>query len=143
MAYAGLGGTICSDEQFQISGAYVENEASWVWSNNGGGGSFNNPNLLNPIYTPSQTELDDARLNNTPIKLTLTAIGADVENDDAENCLIDEQSIYLNVESDIEVYAGIDAYLCTDENFIQLNGQIVQGNPVPVSYTHLTLPTKA
>ena len=130
VAYAGLGGTICSDEQFQISGAYVENAASWVWSNNGGGGSFNNPNLLNPIYTPSQTELDNARLNNTPIKLTLTAIGADVENDDAENCLFDEQSIYLNVESDIEVYAGPDAYLCTDENFIQLNGQIVQGNPV-------------
>lgn len=130
VAYAGLGGTICSDEQFQISGANVENAVSWEWSNGGTDGFFNNPNLLNPIYTPGPIELNNARLNNTPIELTLRAVGVNVENDSDADCLTDEQSISLNVESDINIYAGPDEYLCTDENFVQLSGQIMQGNPL-------------
>ena len=128
-AYAGLGGTICSNEPFQIQGAYVNNAVSFTWQTSGDG-SFNNPNLINPIYTPGSNDIENARLNGTPISLTLTANGVSIENDSANDCLVDSQTINITVEGDISVYAGPDFYLCTDESFIELNNATASGNPL-------------
>ena len=128
-AYAGLGGTICSNEPFQIQGAYVNNAVSFTWQTSGDG-SFNNPNLINPIYTPGSNDIENARLNGTPISLTLTANGVSIENDNANDCLVDSQTINITVEGDISVYAGPDFYLCTDESFIELSNATASGNPL-------------
>ena len=128
-AYAGLGGTICSNEPFQISGAEVTNAVSWIWTTSGDG-TFNNDELKNPTYTPGTNDIENARLNGTPISLTLTAYGVSIDNDDAQSCLLDSQTINVNVESDITVYAGPDVYLCTDESFIELSNATAEGNPV-------------
>ena len=128
-AYAGLGGTICSNEPYQIQGAYVNNAVSFTWQTSGDG-SFNNPNLINPIYTPGSNDIENARLNGTPISLTLTANGVSIENDSANDCLVDSQTINITVEGDISVYAGPDFYLCTDESFIELSNATASGNPL-------------
>jgi hypothetical protein len=122
-ANAGLGGTICSNEPFQISGATATLGSTVLWEPVNGDGFFNNPNLLNPIYYPAPSDKD-----NSPIQLKLTATGTTINGNDS--CATATSYINLNIEQDISVYAGPDVYLCTDEPFIELSNATAEGNPV-------------
>ena len=122
-ANAGLGGTICSNEPFQISGATATDGSTVFWETVNGDGFFNNPNLLNPIYYPALSDKD-----NSPIRLKLKATGTTINGNDS--CATATSIINLNIEQDISVYAGPDVYLCTDEPFIELSNATAEGNPV-------------
>ncbi|MCK9271205.1 MAG: hypothetical protein M0P50_12280, partial [Bacteroidales bacterium] len=66
-ADAGPDATLCEGELFELCCASAENYASLLWTTTGSG-TFDNPNTLLPVYTPS-----GADLNNGSVILTLTA----------------------------------------------------------------------
>ncbi len=66
-ANAGADATICSGGTFAITGATATNFASLTWSTSGSG-TFSNVNALNPVYTPSLTDI-----SNGSVTLTLAA----------------------------------------------------------------------
>jgi uncharacterized repeat protein (TIGR01451 family) len=66
-ADAGPDATLCEGELFELCCASAENYASLLWTTTGSG-TFDNPNTLLPVYTPSTTDL-----NNGSVILTLTA----------------------------------------------------------------------
>ena len=52
-AYAGPNATLCSGNTFILSGATATNYKTLTWSSTGG--TFNNVNALNPVFTPTTT----------------------------------------------------------------------------------------
>jgi hypothetical protein len=60
----------CSSLPYQITGVTGQNLGTVLWTSNSvNPGTFSNPSVLNPIYTPSAAELNAG----TPIILTVTA----------------------------------------------------------------------
>ena len=54
--YAGPAAEICSDETFAITNATVSPNATILWSTSGTG-TFSNQTDLDPIYTPSASDI--------------------------------------------------------------------------------------
>ena len=48
--------TIPENGTFNVAGSSAGNYSSLLWSTNGTG-SFNNPNILHPVYTPSAADI--------------------------------------------------------------------------------------
>ncbi|PKP29673.1 MAG: hypothetical protein CVT99_16190, partial [Bacteroidetes bacterium HGW-Bacteroidetes-16] len=67
VASVGTDVTICEVETYPIPGS-VANEESFVWSNNGGDGTFSDPNITTPVYTPGPADIAAGL-----VTLTLTA----------------------------------------------------------------------
>ena len=65
---AGEDGMICYYETYQLSG-YAENEESVLWTTTGDG-TFDDPAILDPVYTPGQEDID-----NGDVRLLLTGFG--------------------------------------------------------------------
>jgi len=55
-AFAGADASLCEGNSFTIAGASATNYASLEWSTNGDG-SFNDPNLLQPVYSPGSNDI--------------------------------------------------------------------------------------
>ena len=53
---AGNDATICPDKTYTLSGATATNYQSLAWGS-GGDGTFNDPSLLNPVYTPGPNDI--------------------------------------------------------------------------------------
>jgi len=66
VAVAGEDQTVCFSDAVQLSGS-VENADGFYWQSSGDG-EFNNPGILNPVYTPGQQDL-----TNLNFQLTLVA----------------------------------------------------------------------
>jgi subtilisin family serine protease len=67
-AWAGFNAAICEDQTHQLNGvANHYNSIAWTSSGNG---SFSNPAIPDPVYTPGQQDIDDGE-----VILTLTVIG--------------------------------------------------------------------
>ncbi|MDC3229259.1 hypothetical protein OAT87_01490, partial [Flavobacteriaceae bacterium] len=64
---AGVDVAICELDSYTLSDATVTNSSSLTWISSGTG-TFSNPNILNPTYTPSQADID-----NGSVLLTLEA----------------------------------------------------------------------
>ena len=99
-ADAGNDAAICvSDGSFLISDASASNYSEILWTSSGSG-SFNNPASINPVYTPSQNDIDDGS-----VILTLTAYA----NGTCEDA-VDE--MILTITSGPIAFAGADAEIC-------------------------------
>ncbi len=86
----GLGGTVDLNDAVAEDGG--DGIASYSWTDNGGGGSFSNPNILHPTYTaPNSSSL---------ITLTLTA----TDNQGG----VSSDSLHLRVDAFPTVDAGAD-----------------------------------
>ena len=70
VATAGENSTICSDQTFVPVTAYASNYNSILWTTSGTG-TFDNPGVIHPVYTPSQADLAAGS-----VILTLTAFGS-------------------------------------------------------------------
>lgn len=68
-ADAGSDATICEDGDYFISDASVTGESNIVWTSPTNG-SFNNPTIIDPVYTPSAADIA-----NGSVILTLSATG--------------------------------------------------------------------
>ncbi|MDZ7741491.1 MAG: PKD domain-containing protein [Bacteroidota bacterium] len=106
-AFADAGGNqaTCEDVAFDFSESdtppFVSGEASIYWY--GGAGSFNNPNIEQPVYTPGATELG-------PVTLTMVGYGiAPCENDTSTLEMLVVEGAYA--------YAGSDENGCFGEAF--------------------------
>src|SRR5690554_249707 len=95
-----------------ISGG-VQFATTAMWSNDGNGGVFGNPNSLTTTYTPSPTELGV-----DSVALFLTSVGSFYACDD------DADTIVIRFTPAPEVNAGTDVNICSDETEIDLIGII-------------------
>jgi len=104
-AFAGVDAEICETGVYSLADATASNYTSLLWTSSGTG-SFNDASLLNPVYTPSQNDIDDGF-----VVLTLTAYG-DGYCPDASDDMV------LTLSALAEVYAGEDAEICeTDGSY--------------------------
>ncbi|MBE0661531.1 MAG: S8 family peptidase [Bacteroidales bacterium] len=66
-AWAGINATICENLILQLQ-AYASNFSSIEWTSSGNG-SFSDPNILNPVYTPG---LEDIEIGQVTLTLTVS-----------------------------------------------------------------------
>lgn len=71
VANAGPDATLCWGEVYYLDNVTVQNAVSITWTTSGTG-TFDNPNIQNPIYTPSVQDCQ-----NGGVTLTLTVTGAE------------------------------------------------------------------
>ncbi len=108
IADAGEDVTIDETESAQLNGA-AENYESTVWSTRGDG-SFDDPSLLNAVYTPGPGDIEDGQVKITLVATSITPC----DNDDT-----DDMYVYIG---DVPVAnAGDDGQVCGDNTY-QLDG---------------------
>ncbi len=97
--FAGIDDVICEGSDYLLSTANASNYASLMWSSSGTG-IFSDPTILNPVYSPSLTDIA-----NGVVALTLTATGN-------ESCpeVLDEMT--LTIDRSPLVFAGEDVTVC-------------------------------
>ncbi|TKG95626.1 tandem-95 repeat protein, partial [Puteibacter caeruleilacunae] len=100
-AYAGDDSSICSNSTFVSTTATAKDYTSLSWSTSGGG-SFDNSSKLNPIYTPSTSDILDR-----VVTLTLTV---------SSGCASVESSMQLTIDPMVEANAGPDVTACFGED---------------------------
>jgi gliding motility-associated-like protein len=105
----------CSSQPFQITGVTGSNTATISWSSSSGvnSGTFSNPTIKNPIYTPSAAEI----ALGTPIRLTISATGIAPCSNTVSDFII------LNLEPKQVVNAGLDQTICEDSS-VTLTGVV-------------------
>ncbi|MFH1118293.1 MAG: gliding motility-associated C-terminal domain-containing protein, partial [Bacteroidota bacterium] len=119
-ADAGPDDAICGSTAYALSGASATNFVSVYWTTSGTG-TFNNQNLVNPVYTPSQNDIQDGS-----VTLTLTAY----PNAPCGNA---SDAMVLTISGSVEIYAGADVTIC-EGGFYQL-ADATQTNTVSVLWT--------
>ncbi|MCO5265085.1 MAG: hypothetical protein M9948_04295 [Lentimicrobium sp.] len=105
VANAGADATICYGSNYQLINATAQNYTTLLWSTNGSG-SFSNPTVLTPVYTPSAADL----LNGQVI-LTLTANAIAPCNGSVNDFMI------LQFNEGPVANAGTDASICIGSVF--------------------------
>ena len=108
VANAGSDATICEDATYTLNGT-AQRYSSVSWSSSGTG-TFNNPSILKPVYTPSE---QDKNTGLVIITLTVQPISP---------CAVAATDyVIINIYRMPVVSAGNDAAICEDEA-ITLNG---------------------
>ncbi len=99
--FAGINGSTCVLSDIQLSSATLNNAINPSWTHNGNG-TLNNPNIINPIYTPNITDA-----GNTVI-FTLSAQGIG-------NCSAQSMSSQVSVviAPSPTAFAGTDKSTCS------------------------------
>ncbi|MFU8844086.1 MAG: T9SS type A sorting domain-containing protein, partial [Bacteroidales bacterium] len=101
-AFAGIDGQTCAFTPYQTDGsAALYNLVNWTTSGNG---TFNDPSLISPIYTPGTADV-----TNGSVTLTITAYGPDNQVSD---------DMLLTVFSEPSAIAGEDATVCSSEDYL-------------------------
>jgi len=102
---AGVDATICFGGSYTLSLATAQHYASLLWSTSGSG-SFSNPSLLHPVYTPSAADLLAGQ-----VILTLTANATSPCNGTVSDFMI------LMFETGPVANAGADETICEGSAF--------------------------
>ncbi|NCA86732.1 MAG: hypothetical protein EOM83_14380, partial [Clostridia bacterium] len=121
-ADAGANATVCEGQNFVATQATAGNFSEIQWT--GGDGFFNDPTILNAVYTPAASEAG------TSIELCLTASPLDPCSMVAMDCLS------LFVQPTPEVFAGDDVTFC-EGVIVQLN-QAIASNYSQVMWMPVT-----
>ncbi|MDA3944045.1 MAG: PKD domain-containing protein [Bacteroidetes bacterium] len=109
-ADAGIDATICGNQTYDITTATASQAGSFTWTSTGTG-FFSNPNVLNPIYTPS---VADNSAGSVILTLTVSGIDGCITEQDSDN-------ITLTILPGPEASAPADQQLC-DANPYNING---------------------
>ncbi len=104
VANAGPDAIICETGSFQVAGATASGHKTIQWGSSGTG-RFNNPGVLNPIYTPSAADI----INGSAL-LTLTVVGDAV-------CPPVSDQMLLTISRLPKANAGPDAVICQRTSF--------------------------
>jgi hypothetical protein len=102
-AFAGTDQNICESENIVLDEAEANNYSAVVWS--GGAGSYDNPNAVNPTYTPAASEAG------TTVTLCLSAMAIDPCTTAANDC------IDITIQKAPTAFAGEDATICESDIF--------------------------
>ncbi|RLD85880.1 MAG: hypothetical protein DRJ02_09575, partial [Bacteroidetes bacterium] len=106
-AYAGEDATVCGDNMYDLDDATATNYITIHWHTSGDG-HFSNATLLNPSYTPGESDIAHGS-----VILTLIAYGNEL-CDDAS----DEMTLFIEAEPEVD--AGPNAAICeTDSYFLE------------------------
>ena len=103
---AGNSSIICVGETFITTEAWAINWISLLWTSSGSG-TFDNPNVLNTVYTPSSGDIA-----NGSFTLTLTATSSAV----CGNTNISDD-IYVAIQEQPTVDAGSDPLICAGNTY--------------------------
>jgi gliding motility-associated-like protein len=105
IASAGSDTTMCTSEISILLSGTASNYSSVIWTT-GGNGTFNDPSILTPTYTPDLTDI-----NAGIVTLTLTAFGNG-------SCGTISDSLTLTILKAPTAYAGSDAAICEGDNLL-------------------------
>jgi membrane-bound lytic murein transglycosylase len=108
-ANAGADAEICQGNTHQLQGV-VSNASSLQWTTSGSG-AFSNAGIINPVYTPSQADI-----NSGSVTLILTAASVSPCN------IFAQDELTLSIQQLATANAGANATICENSNFT-LNGQ--------------------
>jgi len=108
---------ICEFEDYQVHDVTADNYNSLLWTTTGSG-TFNNDGILNPIYYPSQSDIDAGVID---LKLILTGIAP---------CTVDTTYLTLNILKAPYANAGNDTTICS-------NGSLSLYNAIAENYDSL------
>lgn len=100
VANAGVDASVCAGSTFMVTTATASNYSTLSW-NTSGSGSFSGQNTINPIYTPSATDIA-----NGSVILTLTATAASPCSNTAADQMV------LTIQRAATANAGSDAAIC-------------------------------
>jgi len=103
-ANAGVDATICQGSTYSLSTAMATNAVSILWTTSGTG-VFSNSTAQNPVYTPSQNDIDDGS-----VILTMNVTSA-------APCSGDADQMVLTINKLAVVNAGPDATICAGFNY--------------------------
>ncbi|MBK7213812.1 MAG: exo-alpha-sialidase [Bacteroidales bacterium] len=103
LSFAGNSLNICEGQSAQMNAA-AANYQSLLWTSTGTG-SFNDNTILNPVYTPSQSDIEAGALI-----LTLTVTGLSAGD-------VQESSLNLTISPKPTAFAGADASICQGTAF--------------------------
>lgn len=101
---AGPDNTICEGETYLVSGSSATNAPSLEWTTSGSG-IFNDPGILNPVYTPSPNDIFDGF-----VYLTLKGTGS-------ANCPSVSDVMMLTIAAKPVADAGPDEVICQSSAF--------------------------
>jgi len=110
-ASAGVDGSVCEGSTFMITTATAANYNTLNWATSGSG-TFSGQNTINPVYTPSITDI-----NNGSVVLTLTATAASPCNTAAIDQMV------LSISQGATANAGADVAICEGNNYL-LSGTV-------------------
>ncbi len=117
---AGPDDSICEGSSYLVSNSSAGYFNTLIWTSNGSG-TFNDPSLLHPLYTPGTGDI-----NNGSVILTLTVYGSDP-------CPSINDAMTLFIMKAPEADAGPDAAICQGSAF---NIEATASNYVSVNWTH-------
>ncbi len=103
-ADAGVDATICEGSTYTLSTAVATNAATILWTTSGTG-TFSSTIVQNPVYTPSQNDIDDGS-----VILTMTVTSA-------APCVGDVDQMVLTINPQATVNAGVDATICEGSTY--------------------------
>ena len=115
VANAGIDAGVCEGSTFMVTTASASNYNNLNWTTSGSG-SFASQSTLNPVYTPSATDIA-----NGSVILTLTATAASPCN----NAATDQMT--LTISGIATVSAGADASVCEGSNYT-LSGNVTNSS---------------
>jgi len=96
-AYAGMDGFVCHTDNYHCYGN-ASNYSTVAWTTSGTG-TFSNPTILNPIYTPSAADITAGS-----VVLTITVNGV-------SGTIVDD--MLLSIQQPATAYSGANADLCS------------------------------
>ena len=103
---AGIDDAICEGSNFNVTGAFATNYSNLNWTTSGSG-TFSNPGILNPVYTPGPADIAAGS-----VVLTLTGISAAPCSGSASDNMI------LDIRYSPLADAGTDGLICEGEQYV-------------------------
>jgi len=100
-AFAGDDDMVCSDNSYELLNASAENFISVEWTTSGDG-TFDDANIINPVYSPGATDIE-----NGSVSLMFNVSGN-------EACGDANDDITLAIEIAATAYAGADTEVCSN-----------------------------
>ena len=132
-ADAGDNTSICYSETYTLGDASATDYSSVSWATNGGG-TFDNSASLNPIYTPSQSDISAGSVD-----LTLTVSATNPCTQQATSTMtltIHPEPAVIFHENSNPFYSGATMYYCADDNITVSLGQVLSGTgPFAIEWT--------
>ncbi|MBL7904660.1 MAG: PKD domain-containing protein [Bacteroidales bacterium] len=111
VANAGVDGSVCEGTTFMVVSASASNFSALNWTTSGSG-TFSGQTTLNPVYTPSVTDIA-----NGSVVLTLTATASSP----CSNTATDQMT--LSIQRGATANAGSDASVCEGTSYV-LSGTV-------------------
>lgn len=102
--YAGPDSSICQDQPISLNNATAGGYTTISWSTTGDG-TFNNSNIVNPVYTPGN---EDVLHGNTMLIITAEGVSP---------CLSEKDSMMLTINRKPAVHPGPDGTICQGMTF--------------------------